>query len=215
LSRVHRAGLTASYIAELPADVRRAFTRLGIIGDWGRLASWDEALGKTYTEISEMKVEEIILTNWRISCSYSRDPGRAVSRFLEGLRNGRILVTRCTRCGRTLLPPRSFCEWCFIDVETWVELTGLGEVATYSLSYIGTDPRERLTHPKIVAVIWFEDTKIIIPASRHTVHAAGLLHIIADTKPEDVKIGMRVKPVWKPRNERVGSILDISHFTAV
>lgn len=215
MSRVHRAGLTASYLATLPADVRKMFTSLGIMGDWGRISSWDEAVGKTHTEIAGMRAEEIILTNWRISCRYSRDPGDAVSKFLEGLRKGRILATRCGGCGRTLLPPRSFCEWCFIDVTTWTELSGLGEVATYSLSYIGTDPRERLTDPNIVAVIWFENTKIAAPASRHTLHAAGLLHMIEGVKPEDVRIGMRVKPVWKPEGERIGSILDISHFTVV
>ncbi len=55
MSRVYRTGLTASYLATLPADVRKAFTSLGIMGDWGRISSTDEAVGKTHTEITGMK----------------------------------------------------------------------------------------------------------------------------------------------------------------
>lgn len=212
MRHVWRAVLTPSYISTLSKNVGEKLVELGMAGMWGRQDAWEEALGRTYTEIDGLQVEDLVLTGWRIVCSYSRDAGGVVSKFLQGLRGGRILASRCGGCGRTLLPPRSFCEWCFKDVDTVVELTGDGEVATYSLSYIGTDPRERLPEPKVVAVIWFEDTKVIHPSTRSVVHAAGILHMVGDVKPADVHIGMKVKPVWKPPEQRVGSILDILHF---
>lgn len=213
MRRVWKAALASSYLSTLPGDVAGKLTKLGLASEWGRQASWEEALGRTYTEINGLQADELVLTGWKILCRYSRDAGGYISKFLEGLRGGRILASRCSRCGRTLVPPRSFCEWCFVDVTTWVELSGYGEVATYSLSYIGTDPRERMTVPKAVAVIWFDDTKVIHPSTKSVVHAAGILHMVGGVKPEEVHIGMKVRPVWRPSEERVGSILDILHFT--
>jgi uncharacterized OB-fold protein len=40
----------------------------------------------------------------------------------------------------------------------------------------------------------------------------GFLHKLGDIAPDDVRIGMEVEAVWRPRNEREGSILDIAYF---
>ena len=40
----------------------------------------------------------------------------------------------------------------------------------------------------------------------------GLIHYIEGMDPEDVAIGMPVEAVFKPKNQRKGSILDIKHF---
>jgi uncharacterized OB-fold protein len=43
----------------------------------------------------------------------------------------------------------------------------------------------------------------------------GILHLLGNVKPEDVKIGMRVRAVWKPESERTGSITDILYFEPI
>jgi len=43
----------------------------------------------------------------------------------------------------------------------------------------------------------------------------GIMHLLGEVAPDDVKIGMRVKAVWKPPEEREGSILDIKYFKPV
>jgi len=43
----------------------------------------------------------------------------------------------------------------------------------------------------------------------------GLVHKIGETSPKDVKIGMEVEAVFKPREEREGSINDIKYFKPV
>jgi len=40
----------------------------------------------------------------------------------------------------------------------------------------------------------------------------GIMHLLGEVKPEDIKIGMKVKAVWKPESERTGSITDIEYF---
>lgn len=197
---------------QLPEDIQQFFHKREIIRDYGRVDAWTSACSKKHTEIADFKVDEVVLNNWRIYGVHAHEPGRAYSRFLEGLREAKIYGTKCGTCRRILIPPRSFCEWCFTDVDEWVEHSGEGVVSTYSVSYIGTDPNIRYERPIIVAVIWFKDTHRKLPSSKTTIHAGGILHVIDEVDPRDVRIGMTVVPVWKKAEERKGSILDIKYF---
>jgi len=40
----------------------------------------------------------------------------------------------------------------------------------------------------------------------------GIMHLLGEVEPGDIKIGMKVKAVWKPEEEREGSITDIIYF---
>src|SRR5207237_841153 len=40
----------------------------------------------------------------------------------------------------------------------------------------------------------------------------GMMHYFGDMTKEQIRIGMRVKAVWRPWEERRGSVLDIRHF---
>ena len=42
--------------------------------------------------------------------------------------------------------------------------------------------------------------------------SGGFLHKLDEVAPDDVTIGMAVEAVWKPVEERTGSILDIAYF---
>src|SRR5712691_5599146 len=55
-----------------------------------------------------------------LDLEYEWDAGEAMGAFLEGMRDARILATVCTACGRTLVPPRKFCEQCFRPTDSWV-----------------------------------------------------------------------------------------------
>ncbi|GBC68332.1 hypothetical protein HRbin01_00011 [archaeon HR01] len=213
--RVKPARYSERYLAQQPEDVRRAIIGLELDKEFGRVEGWASSLNRKYTDTDEWRAENLILTYWRIACRYSHAAGKAATRFLDGLRDGKILGTKCGRCQRVMIPPRLFCEWCFRDVDEWVEHSGEGAISTYSLSYIGTDPGVRLEKPIIVAVIWFDNTSKKSPSSQTVLHAAGLLHIVDGVKPENVSIGMRVRPVWRRDGERTGSILDIAYFTPV
>jgi uncharacterized OB-fold protein len=59
-----------------------------------------------------------------------------------------------------------------------------------------------LTDPEIPAVIDIDGTRPPV----------GIMHMLSEVQPEEVKIGMRVEAVWKPADEREGSILDIRYF---
>lgn len=126
--------------------------------------------------------------------------GVAIGKFLDGLKNGKILGSHCHECGRTVVPPRAFCELCFVPIGEYVELPQTGQINTFAISWIAKD-RSRLKKPLVPAVVDIDGTS-----------HAGLLHMVGNVDPKKVKIGMKVRAVWKPRADRVGDITDILHF---
>ena len=40
----------------------------------------------------------------------------------------------------------------------------------------------------------------------------GILHLLGEVRPADVKIGMKVEAVWRPKRERKGAVTDIAYF---
>jgi len=127
--------------------------------------------------------------------------GLAGERFFRTIKDeGKLLGTHCSNCERTYIPAALFCERCLAQLDEWVDVGTTGEVHTFTLLYENYDgsPRE---DPEIVVFVELAD--------------GGLIHRLDEVDPEDVVIGMQVEAVFKPKAERVGSILDISHFKPV
>jgi hypothetical protein len=136
----------------------------------------------------------------RLDVRYDWDTGEAVGAFLDGLRDQRILATTCVACGRTLVPPRKFCERCFRPTDGWTEVPQTGTVETFSICHVTWDMRP-LDEPQIPAVIRLDGTS-----------EGGFLHVLGEVSPDDVRAGLQVEALWRPPGERVGSILDIAYF---
>lgn len=143
----------------------------------------------------------VLTEEWDPNARYAWDTGVAIGRYLEELKAGRLFGRRCDKCRRTVIPPRMFCEMCFRPTDEWVMLQDTGTVVTFSLCYVTWDMK-RLTEPQIPAVIDIDG------ASK----GMGIMHMLSQVEPDDVKIGMRVQAVWKPADERQGAITDILYF---
>jgi uncharacterized OB-fold protein len=152
----------------------------------------------TPEDVKEQKYLDIA---YKFEPKYSWAAGVAISRFLSELKEGRIVARKCTNCERVLVPPRMYCEKCFRPTDEWVTIEDTGTVNTYSISHVGTDAM-RLKKPILVAVI---DLDGATPGM-------GILHNLGEVEPSKIKVGMKVKAVWKPSSERQGSILDIRYF---
>ena len=146
--------------------------------------------------------------SWHISYNYAA--GYTASRFFLALRDEeKIMATRCPVCARTLVPPRSYCDRCFRACETWCEVGPEGSVVTFTVCNrrspgIDRDP------PFMIALIRLDgaDTNLI-----HIVEGCELSH--PDALLDRVRAGLRVRPEFRPRAERVGQILDIQCFRAL
>ncbi len=49
----------------------------------------------------------------------------------------RLMAARCTRCNALFLPPRSLCPTCRQESLAWVELSGRGALAAFTVIYVG------------------------------------------------------------------------------
>ncbi|MGC9346324.1 MAG: Zn-ribbon domain-containing OB-fold protein, partial [Candidatus Bathyarchaeales archaeon] len=119
--------------------------------------------------------------------------------FKEIKENGRIMGAKCPRCKIVYVPPKMYCEKCFAKLEEWVDVGTKGVVHTFTVATIDVEGK-RLEKPVIFALIKFEGA------------CGGLIHKIEETKPEKIKIGMKVEAVFKPSFERKASINDIAYF---
>jgi uncharacterized OB-fold protein len=57
----------------------------------------------------------------KITLTYDYALGEVAGKFMDGLKQRKILATRCSKSGMVYLPPRAFCERSFEKCDSWVE----------------------------------------------------------------------------------------------
>ena len=153
-------------------------------------------------ETKDIKEGKIPTERCRPKAKFAWSAGIAISRFLDELKNGKIIATTCSKCGRIMVPPRIYCEKCYAPTDGWAYVKDTGVVNTFSVSFLAADAT-RLKEPIIVAIINLDGAS----------EGIGIVHRIEEVPDwKEVKIGMKVKAVWKPPRERTGSITDIKYF---
>ena len=127
--------------------------------------------------------------------------GLAGERFFRAIKDqGQILGTFCPDCERTYVPAVLFCERCLAQLENWKDVGTTGEVHTFTLLHQDYDGTER-EEAQVVAFVRLGD--------------GGLVHHLGEVALEELEIGMQVEAVFKPPDERTGSILDIAYFRPI
>ena len=152
----------------------------------------------TQAELKDGKYLDVI---YNFIPRYSWAAGVAISRFLDELKDGKIVARKCNSCQRILVPPRMYCEQCYRPTDEWVQIKDTGTVNTFSISHVGTDAR-RLKTPILVAVVDLDGAS----------QGMGILHNLGEVEPARITVGMKVKAVWKQPSERQGAITDIRYF---
>lgn len=131
--------------------------------------------------------------------------GVAGERFLRALKDeGKIMGTHCAACNVMYVPGRLYCEQCFAHLgdEAWFDAGGLGRVHAFTRLHLGLDGMP-LETPRLMAFIEIGESD------------GGLVHDLAEVDFDEVFIGMPVTAVFKPAQERTGSITDILYFKPV
>ena len=150
-------------------------------------------------------VDGKILYNFdKLNGIYAWDTGVGIGSYLASLKNGVILGSRCNTCRKIVVPPRVVCEQCYRPMDEFIPLQDTGTVNTFSLCYVTWDVK-RIKEPEIPAVIEIDGASPL----------HGIMHMLGEVDPQAVKIGMRVKAVWKPAKKRQGSINDILYFKPI
>ena len=152
----------------------------------------------------DFKEGKILYRYDEMNGQYAWDTGIGIGSYLAALKEGVLLGSYCRSCRRTVVPPRTVCEWCFRPMNSYAPLKNTGTVNTFSLCYITWDLK-RIKEPEISAVIEIDGASPL----------HGIMHKLGEVDPEDVYIGMRVQAVWKPADEREGAITDILYFKPI
>ena len=162
------------------------------------------------TSLSEKDFADgkVLFVHDELKADFAWDTGVGIGAYLAGLKRGVILGSYCRHCHKTVVPPRTVCEWCFRPMSEYVPLRDTGTVNTFSLCYVTWDV-QRIKEPEIPAVITLDGASELGPSS---VIMGGIMHMLGEVDPHVIHIGMRVRAVWKQPEERQGAITDILYF---
>jgi uncharacterized OB-fold protein len=138
----------------------------------------------------------IITTRVRLSYDHTVSPGEAS--YLLALAEGRLIGQRCPVCGKVYLPPRGACPVDGVPTRDEVQLPDTGVVTTFCVVNVPFQG-QKFPSPYVAASVLIDGADI------------AFQHLILGCPPEEVRMGMRVRAVWKPREEwDVGHNID--HF---
>ena len=101
--------------------------------------------------------------------------------FIDFLKDGKVMGSRCIDCGLVFFPPRADCYHCLSSNMEWVEVSGTGKLVTFS----------KLTF----APIGFEDDVPYCIALLDYGAYKVFGRIAADIPDDDIRIGMDMKTV--------------------
>ncbi len=147
-----------------------------------------------------MSEPEIITIPGHWDITYNYAAGVTGSEFLRRLRDEkRISGVKCPKCQRVLLPPRGFCERCFVATEGWVDVGTSGVIEAFTIT---SEPFEGLpTPPYAIAYVTLDGAST---AMLNFVRGIDLADLKAAAKK--LAIGTRVRVEWA--EERQGRITD-------
>lgn len=121
------------------------------------------------------------------------------TRYLQALAEGRLLGQRCGTCGNVYVPPRNACPIDGIPTTEEVDLPDTGVVTTYCVVNVPFQG-QRIKPPYVAAYVLIDGADI------------PFLHLVLGCEPSEVRMGMRVRASWRPRDEWTESPGNISHF---
>jgi uncharacterized OB-fold protein len=135
----------------------------------------------------------------RVHLVYEHTASPGESAFLRGLAEGRLLGQRCAVCGMVYIPARGTCPVDGVPMAEQVELPDTGTVTTFCIVNVPY-PGQRVTPPYVAAAVLLDGADI------------SFQHLVLGCDASEVRMGMRVKAVWKPREQWGTTAANISHF---
>jgi uncharacterized protein len=141
---------------------------------------------------AEAPKESLVMEHF-VSLTYEDELTPTLDRYVDALLDGRIVGHKCPQCQRVYVPGKGYCPLCVVattDADE-VEVSDNGTVTGFTIitpvAYYG----QTETEPFVYASVLLDG-------------AAGNLggQDIVGIPPAEVRSGMRVKAVWKPKEQR-------------
>jgi uncharacterized OB-fold protein len=103
--------------------------------------------------------------------------------FWDAARERRLLVQRCTKCGKTFFRPEIACPHCLSQNWTWIESSGRGTL--YSFSLVHRPPTKAFKAPFIFAAVDVEE-------------GWSMFSNLIDLEETEARIGMALQVAFHP-----------------
>ncbi|MEU1329637.1 OB-fold domain-containing protein [Streptomyces sp. NPDC005865] len=114
---------------------------------------------------------------------YTYSPGRAQSAYIHALSEQKTVGERCPSCRKVYVPPRGACPTCGVGTVERVEVGPRGTVTTYCIVNIKAKNLD-IEVPYVYAHIALDGADLALHAR------------IAGIPYDEVRMGLRVEPVW-------------------
>jgi uncharacterized OB-fold protein len=121
------------------------------------------------------------------------------SAFLRALEEGKLLGARTGKDGKVYFPAREADPGTGQQLDEFIELPDRGTVTTFAIINIPF-AGQRIKPPYVAAYVLLDGADI------------PFLHLVTEIDAADVRMGMRVEAVWKPREEWGLGIDNIDYF---
>lgn len=151
--------------------------------------------------------KEFLSMPFTLNLPYRFSGGPFLGKFFRELRDhARLWGNRCPKCRRVMLPPRAVCGACHVPAGQWVEISDRGKLITYTVVVFPmSDPMTGKVKP--------------VPYGFGGIQLDGadsaLGHFLEEKDLNNLRLGLRVQAVFKPREERVGDLTDILCFRTI
>jgi uncharacterized protein len=191
------AGSAAAMRTGMRVAARWAADRVGSIRD---IACFEPGEGPPEAPaLADADGEPVTMTVTPIRLRYEHTASAGESAYLRALADGRLVGQRCPACGKVYIPSRGTCPADGVPTGSEVELPDTGTVTTFSVVNVGY-PGQKVTPPYVAAAVLLDGADI------------AFQHLILGCDPGEVRMGMRVRAVWRPPGERGTTAENISHF---
>jgi hypothetical protein len=144
---------------------------------------------------------------WKTNLPYKYSIGRLSVKFFEELKKNRILLgSKCPNCGKVHFPPRGVCAECIVrmTLDDMVEVPPTGTLVGFTVvNYPFVDPQTGGMRPFPYGYALFQ----LDGVDTYT------MHFLNETDTEKMKIGQRVKAIFKDKME--GNLGDIPYFEII
>jgi hypothetical protein len=108
--------------------------------------------------------------------------------FFAGVKEHKLMLQRCTSCGRHRLPGRERCADCWSETSEWVEASGRGKLYTYGIMHQQYHPAFAEVVPYNYALVELEE-------------GPRLITNIVDCPNEELRTDMPVEAVYDDVSE--------------
>lgn len=175
-----------------------AFVKGGTAGDG------DGVILNLSEEAEEALVAQVV---YSLSLPYRHSYGPHYGRLFDELgARGRIVGAKCPSCSSVLVPPRGYCDVCFVKTEHFVDVKDSGRLQAFSvihMEFVGQTRKPPYVYAEVV----------LDGSSTRLIHAVGGIDV---ARAADVlRVGMPVRAVWRDAAERNGTLNDIEYFEPI